>query len=197
MEKKVLKIQKHLREFGLEETVSKFKLKIREYPHKVLFKYDQIESDMSIEEVRECRGLILERNNWDILCFSFEKFFNEAESSAARIDWSTARILEKLDGCCHESTILMTEDGEKTIQNICDNKYIGRVLSYDVEANSLVYDDIVAHSVKPNFNNWVEIELEDGKTITLTEIHKVWLPEFKCYRMVSELKEGDDFLINK
>jgi T4 RnlA family RNA ligase len=98
MEKKVLKIQEYLRKNGLAKAIQEFKLKTRIYEHKVLLKYDQLESPMSFDEVKECRGLILSKDNWDILCYSFFKFFNHGESQAAKIDWNTAVVLEKLDG---------------------------------------------------------------------------------------------------
>ena len=100
MEKRVLKIQEHLINFGLEATVDKFKLKIKSYEHKTLFKYDQLVSPtmMALPEVQECRGLILENGTWDILSMAFEKFFNAEEGNAAKVDWNTAHVLEKLDG---------------------------------------------------------------------------------------------------
>ena len=94
----MLAIQKYLKEHGLAKAVETFKLKVREYPHKVLLKYDQIESDMKLEEVQDCRGLILEMNTWEVIAMSFRKFFNSAEGSAAKIDWDSAVIMEKLDG---------------------------------------------------------------------------------------------------
>lgn len=94
----MLKIQTYLREHGLEKTVLDFKLKVREYPHKILLKYDQIESDMKIPEVQECRGLVLRKGTWEVMSISFGKFFNSAEGAAAKIDWESARILEKMDG---------------------------------------------------------------------------------------------------
>ncbi len=96
--KKELKIVKYIKEFGLDKTVVDFKLKVRDYGHKILLKYDQIESDMSLPEVQECRGLILEKGTWKVMCMSFFKFFNSAEGNAAKIDWNTAIVLEKLDG---------------------------------------------------------------------------------------------------
>jgi hypothetical protein len=94
----MLSVIRHIKEHGLEKTATDFKLKTREYDDKVLIKYNQIESDMSLSEVQDSRGLILEKGTWKILCLSFRKFFNSAEGSAAKIDWNTANILEKLDG---------------------------------------------------------------------------------------------------
>jgi hypothetical protein len=96
----MLKIQEYLVKHGLEKTVNDFKLKTKVYSNKTLFKYDQLVSPtmMALPEVQECRGLILENNTWDVICMSFEKFFNAEESNAAKIDWNTAQILSKEDG---------------------------------------------------------------------------------------------------
>jgi hypothetical protein len=94
----MLKVIESIKSIGLEETVFKFKLILKDYNHKILLKYNQIESDMSLPEVCECRGLILEKDTWKVMNMSFYKFFNAAESHAAKIDWNTAHILEKLDG---------------------------------------------------------------------------------------------------
>lgn len=94
----MLKIIDYIKENGLEKALREFKLKSREYDNKVLIKYDQIDSSMGLPEVQDSRGLILEKGTWNILCLSFRKFFNSAEGHTAKIDWNTARILEKLDG---------------------------------------------------------------------------------------------------
>jgi hypothetical protein len=94
----MLAIIKYIKENGLEAALKEFKLKSRDYDKKVLIKYDQIASSMGIEEVQDCRGLILEKDTWKIMCLSFRKFFNNAEGHAATIDWDTAHVLEKLDG---------------------------------------------------------------------------------------------------
>jgi hypothetical protein len=94
----MLKIQEYIKEHGLSKAVADFKLKSKEYDSKVLLKYNQIESDMSCVEVQECRGLILEKDTWDVMSLAFLKFFNSDETNAAKIDWNTAHVLEKLDG---------------------------------------------------------------------------------------------------
>lgn len=93
-----LSVVKYIKKFGLAKAIQDFKLKCRTYTSKIHLKYDQLESDMSYPEVQECRGLILERDTWKIMSMSFKKFFNHAETHAAKIDWDTALILEKLDG---------------------------------------------------------------------------------------------------
>lgn len=96
----MLAIQKYLRTHGLEKTIKDFSLKTREYEGKILFKYDQLVSPtlMALPEMQDCRGIILEKNTWDVMSLAFRKFFNSEESNAAKIDWNTAQVLEKLDG---------------------------------------------------------------------------------------------------
>ena len=49
--------------------------------------------------VQVCRGIILDKdNNWNIINYSFEKFWNAHEHLAAKLDWNSAQVYEKLDG---------------------------------------------------------------------------------------------------
>ena len=96
----MLQIQNYIRQHGFDKTVKTFQLKVREYDHKVLLKYDQLSAPtlMANIEVQECRGLILEKGSWDVMSLAFTKFFNAEESNAHKVDWDTAHVLEKLDG---------------------------------------------------------------------------------------------------
>lgn len=70
-----------------------------EFQNLYLFDYKSIVADFSCEVVRESRGLVLDRDNgWQPVCRSFIKFFNAEESLAAKIDWPSAKVYEKLDG---------------------------------------------------------------------------------------------------
>lgn len=93
-----LSIVTYIKEHGLEDAIKTFKLKSKDYGYKILLKYDQIDSDMSLSEVQDCRGLILEVGTWKVMSLAFRKFFNSAETQAAKIDWDTAYIFEKSDG---------------------------------------------------------------------------------------------------
>jgi hypothetical protein len=94
----MLEIVNYIKTHGLDKTLKDFRLKSRVYDNKVLIKYDQIESPMGERIVQEARGLILEKDTWEVMSLPFYKFFNNGEGHAAKIDWSTAHILEKLDG---------------------------------------------------------------------------------------------------
>jgi len=100
-----LNVQKFLREvpgglIRLQEPP--YNLKVRPHPefaNLVSFCYDQIDSPKADPIVLECRGLILDsQDNWNVVAFPFTRFFNDGEFQAAKIDWNTARVYEKVDG---------------------------------------------------------------------------------------------------
>lgn len=96
----MLAIQNYIAKHGIDKAISDFKLKTREYDNKILLKYDQLVSPtlMGLPEMQDCRGLILEKGTWKVMSLAFRKFFNSEEGNAAKIDWNTAHVLEKLDG---------------------------------------------------------------------------------------------------
>lgn len=64
----------------------------------VMFSYDQLKSDFSSVLVQQARGIIFKEATMEPVCVPFFKFFNQGESNAAEIDWSTAFVSEKVDG---------------------------------------------------------------------------------------------------
>lgn len=64
----------------------------------LMLKYSQVDSDFNNPIVRECRGLILNEDNFEIVSFPFMKFGNVGESYCPDIDWKSAFILQKIDG---------------------------------------------------------------------------------------------------
>lgn len=94
----MLKVVDYIEEHGLEKTVEDFSLSMNDYGHKVILKYSQIDSPMEYKEVRECRGLILEKGTWRVLSYPFKRFFNHGEQYADKVDWDNAHILQKVDG---------------------------------------------------------------------------------------------------
>lgn len=95
-------VQDYLRQHGVERLEDRFKVITKrhgEFPNLVLFKYDQLNSPMGDPLVQQCRGLILdEANDWAVVSYPYDKFFNYGEGHAKEIDWSSARVYEKLDG---------------------------------------------------------------------------------------------------
>lgn len=72
-----------------------------EYTGYVLLKYNQLSSDFSNQIVRECRGSIFAKDaagKWICICRAFDKFFNHGEDNAAKVDWTSVTVEEKVDG---------------------------------------------------------------------------------------------------
>ena len=80
-------------------TEAPYYIKIKRDDKYIMLKYDQIRSDMNLDLVRECRGIIFdETDNYRPVCVPFFKFGNYGESYIPEIDWSSVSVQEKLDG---------------------------------------------------------------------------------------------------
>ena len=82
------------------EICAEKKIKVKEQHGYAIFNYD-IMADFSDPVVQEARGIILEIYEPDqarVAAWPFRKFGNSHESYADPIDWSTARVQEKIDG---------------------------------------------------------------------------------------------------
>lgn len=95
--------QKYLRCGGtLEVLKDKLDIEVTEHPELplVILNYSQIDSPRYHPIVRECRGLILEKGSWDIVCRSFPRFFNHGEcrSDDERFNWDEPQATTKEDG---------------------------------------------------------------------------------------------------
>lgn len=99
--------------------------------------------------------------------------------------------------CISGDSILNTNLGDFTIQEICNSNENFKVKSYNVDTNKIEYKDIISKSVKKNNNDWYKIVLDDETEIILTSEHPVYLPELFCYRTVINLKENDVILLDK
>lgn len=111
----------------------------------ILLKYDQINSDFSNPIVKECRGIILRKNDWKIVCYPFNKFFNYGEGHSDTIDFATARVLEKVDG----SIMKMWHDGIEWV--ISTN---GKIDSTDVTcAIGKSFKELFIESLKNQLDN--------------------------------------------
>ena len=74
-----------------------FQLKIRREGPYAIFNYGR-EADFSDPVVQEARGIILDCEGLEVVCWPFRKFGNYGESYADSIDWKSARVQEKVDG---------------------------------------------------------------------------------------------------
>ncbi|MGD1865178.1 MAG: RNA ligase [Phormidesmis sp.] len=99
---KDLALQTYLKTNGLNALQTAFSIKVRRHSqleNLVCFKYSQYESPMEKSVVQQCRGIILdEANDWAVVSYPYDKFFNYGEGNAATVDWASAMVQDKLDG---------------------------------------------------------------------------------------------------
>lgn len=105
----------------------------------------------------------------------------------------------KMDGenCLDGETIIITEDGEKTIKEICETQYKGKTITFNELTSELEWKEIVNHmQVETNEDDeWFELEIENNTKLRITGEHYVFLPKLNCYRQVKDLSEEDEILL--
>lgn len=88
----------------LDQLQSELGIKLKMYedatPPRVVLNYCQIESPKSHPYVMQSRGLIINLDNFDVLCRPFDRFFNMGEviNHAEYLDFNKAICHEKVDG---------------------------------------------------------------------------------------------------
>lgn len=98
-----LKTREYLLNGGtLEDLTRKWAIKVtpgKQYSNLVGLKYHLRDSPLTNPIVRECRGLVLDRDDdYKPVARGFDKFFNYGEPGADDVDWATAEVQEKIDG---------------------------------------------------------------------------------------------------
>lgn len=87
---------------GLDSLKEKYGISFStQYDDIVVLNYSQTDSQAHKHDpiVKECRGLILEKNSWNVVARSFDRFFNYGECpEASKHDIAKAKVQEKLDG---------------------------------------------------------------------------------------------------
>jgi len=113
-----MELQAYLHRLGLDSLCQQYYIKAnrhQKYPNLVCLKYSQIDSPMGEKIVQQCRGIILNEDHyWQVVSYSYNKFFNYGEPFAEQIDWSQATVYDKLDGSL---MVLYFYDGQWQVQS--------------------------------------------------------------------------------
>ena len=126
-------------------------INIKEDDNYVLLKYSQIDSDFNEIICRECRGLILSKNeDYKPVRLAFYKFFNFGEPFADRIHWRSCKTRMKIDGSMmsawyhngkwHLSTSGAIDAWKTPVNN--DNLTFGDVFEKALKNNNLTWDEL-------------------------------------------------------
>ena len=79
---------------------NEFGISGNEFENLICLNYSQIDSPKTAPIVRQCRGLVIDRDTLDIVHYPFYRFFNldEVVEERTRFNWTKAVALEKIDG---------------------------------------------------------------------------------------------------
>lgn len=80
-----------------DDMVNKFDIKMKTIEPYTIFNYS-ISPDFSNPIVQEARGIIINTDTLEVVCWPFRKFGKYYEDYSDKIDWKTAKVQEKLDG---------------------------------------------------------------------------------------------------
>lgn len=112
---------------------------------------------------------------------------------------STVYVTQKLEGqsCVSSDTLVETENGLKTIKELVDSSFKGRVWSLN-DLNEKELKEVESVHCLDNDENtfWYELKTEDGRILKITGNDMVYLPKLRCYRRVDELVGNEELLIN-
>lgn len=81
----------------ISNLMAKKRVNVSYEPGLLLFNYS-FNPDFSDTVVKCCRGIILYEEDFSIACYPFDKFNNYNSDLADDIDWSSAKVLDKMDG---------------------------------------------------------------------------------------------------
>lgn len=145
-------IKQHIEDWRELLSGDPYYINIKEDDNYVLLKYSQIDSDFNEIICRECRGLILSKNeDYKPVRLAFYKFFNFSEPFADRIHWRSCKTRMKIDGSMMSAWYHNKEwhlstsgaiDAWKTPVNNQDDLTFGDVFEKALKNNNLTWNDL-------------------------------------------------------
>jgi hypothetical protein len=109
---------------------------------------------------------------------------------------SKVNITTKWDGCVHEDTVLCTNYGEMTIRELHEKftslkgvKVMAKDLDSELKIDKMV--SVLNTYCKEGSKSWVQIEVENGSSIIVTEDHEIHT-ENRGWVEAGKLEEGDN-----
>lgn len=164
----------------------------------VILNYDQIESPKTHPIVRECRGLVLNSENYSLVARAFSRFYNwgEVAEEMPLFDWKTCIADEKVDGCFHHSTKLnLWNGGTISIGEVVNKKL--KVTLIGMKDGLVVPCEVTNWYDNGTKDNWLSLEVDcfvnrgKGKTnkIKVTTNHSFFLND--KWQPIGNAKRGD------
>jgi hypothetical protein len=129
------------------------------------------------------------------LAAKVDRLYLEAKNDGKELEWGDHRvndILKKTYSCLTGDTHILTEQGEVPIRQIVEQGMVGTKLpSYNEMTKTVEMDEVVAVASN-GVRDIIEVELEGGETLSLTEDHLVMTP--RGWVQAGELTSEDEIL---
>lgn len=205
-------VQEYLRTKSLEDLTAELGIQVRrhtKYPNLVGLCYWNVTSPHYHPIVSECRGLILdEANDWNVVAYPFDRFYNYGESCATEIDFDNSYAYKKLDGSL---IIMYYYNDEWLVATTGSPDAGGTILDWDITFSELAgtvfneehykLDDLDVNytymfELCTPFNKVVVPHTSNSLTLigvrnrtTLRE-ESIWQPKFTSFKLVESLEYG-------
>lgn len=155
----------------IDYTKKPYAFEIKEDGDYRIYKYT-IDTDFSLPICLKARGIITYIPTWEVVCYPFDKFFNYWEQYAAEIDWSSAKVQEKVDGSLmkvwyhnwwHLSTN-NTIDASKAIVWINWQKSFADLFNEALQKNWLTFKELT-EKLDVNYTYMFELVSPDSQVV--------------------------------
>lgn len=110
----------------------------------------------------------------------------------SRVPLGKATIIT-LDECFPARTLVHTEDGRKSISQICKERYNGKVLSYNIAEKRYEYKPVVNWIEKKTDNDLLVFE-GNGFKLCMTDNHKIYDEHFNL-KQAKEFTVGESMIV--
>lgn len=119
------------------------------------------------------------------------------DGSSVCLDYVNGKFVRGMsrgDGCLDFDTVLETDKGFFKIGDIIENKIQCKIKAFDFELNKEIFDTIKNFFINENNDSWYELKFSNGKILKVTENHKLWVANKKCWKKVKDIDFTDEFL---
>src|SRR3990167_10164604 len=124
-----------------------------------------------------CRGLVLDEDG-NVKCFPMKRSFNHFEKECATIDWNSAVVQEKVDGCVDGKSRILIQGKYREVPVTslfgARKNWVGKKI-LSLNQGEIVFSEVLGVSRKELTKKWLNINIK-GSNLNCTADHKILTP---------------------
>lgn len=162
----------------------------------------KIPTDYTDPIVQEARGIVVDMTNGDVVCWPFRKFGNWQESYSDKIDWGSARILEKVDGSItklwfdkKQNDWVWSTNGTIFAENAPVSTSLSKSFLTLIQ-NTINYKDIPFDDLNKNNTYIFELTSKDNKVVINYDLSELYYLGTRSNINGKEFDESDELFKN-